>query len=86
MAALQAYIPFGILHFEAVLCVDSFDREQCLHYKYWPFYVSGKWFLLSKDERDECLHSFPDESPGYIISGHAVPPKLFNELNVPNEN
>ena len=27
-----------------------------------------------------------DESPGYIISGHAVLPKLLNELNAPNEN
>ena len=39
MASLQLYIPFGILHFEARLCVDSFDREQCLHFKFWQFNV-----------------------------------------------
>ena len=85
MAMLQSYVPFGILHFEALLCVDSFDREQCLHFKYWQYNVRGERFLLSRDERDECLRSFPDESPGNIISGHTVPPRLQN-TNVSDKN
>ena len=83
--ALHAYIPVGILHFEALLCVDSFDRKQCLHFKYWEFDVSGERFLLSWDKRDECLSSVPDEFSGYIISGHDLPPRQRFPI-VPDEN
>jgi len=48
----------------------------------------GNLMLLSRDVRDECLHPFPDKSPGNIIFGHAVPPRLVNTnvLYVPDEN
>ena len=54
----------GKWHFKELLCIDSLDREQCLHFKYCGFNVSGERFLNYYEMRETSLQytSFRENS------------------------
>ena len=75
---LQSYVPFAILHFQAIQCRNGFDREQRCHFKFFQKRIAGEHYLLTVDDVRCIFKPLDDGSDGRVISGYLKMPKLLN--------
>jgi len=75
---LQSYVPFAIIHFQAIQCKSGFDREQCCHFKFHKNRIAGEFYLLTSDDVSGILKPFMGDSDGRVISGRMRLPRLQN--------
>ena len=67
---LQSYVPFAILHFQAIQCRNGFDREQRCHFKFFQKRIAGEHYLLTVDDVRCIFKPLDDGSDGRVISGN----------------